>query len=1305
MSTFERMLRVLSGRDGDEASRVAASLRPTETRRQRIAGKKGRASKRSAAVVQSERLEQRLALTIGIYTGGTTGGGPTPWAVITSDNADNVYVQQVATVAQNLIVADNPSFNSYQTIPAIDALTTVYATNGTNVSVAGVQSTERDPLRTTFLLSKTLGTSTLIGPITGSVGYGGNTWSFTNGGSGGGSLNFLLTSAGATSDPSLIFPISGQFLPAGGTGGADSIGILWSSPPTQAVGIGPPVIGSVNYPIGTVPFSDFGVRPSAGFLTTVNLPVTSHNPGGMIPGTLSGLLTVSGFQVDFRNNNLFTTAATGIAGNQLLFGNNGTPSTTGVVIINQGTPAQRTQQVTGYVDLDAGVVYLEFRNGVTLQDPGPVSISANYAVYNQDARSSELTFSPGQDFSRELYVDLLTPDATLNIQSPILQTAGKNGLSLSATNVNIDAQVKSINRFDVIGSTVDRNAQSTTATARAVVSTAGTISGVGVPAGRGGQGYDPTSLPLVSISGGGGTGATATVTILNGVIFGITVTNPGSGYTSIPTVTIDPPPVLASLVPLTPQVEQLNFNAAVAATSYDLRIGDDPNTFGIDRGRLFVSPTGSLSGALSGSAAGATTPASSLFVQADTSDLLIEGTVYATSQSYLMRSPAAAQALAPFLFSTTSVQSSAETGLIRGGRVAITLANDADTPEQGSALASTVNLRTQVDSLRIKAATRTGSQLSGPFPYELSISDVDDISFDAVAASSNAIALIAAGNISFSSTLATAGDLSIAAGGDFTVSAPLSTSRGKIAISAANVTVNNSIRVLDPPEDSTVDDITLTATGGNLSLNGAVSAVNNVRLIQRNKADFNGKIFGPSRVVAQGISVEAEGSADVRTDVVTLAGRAVGDFSVDELNDITITSLRSLGFVTLRAGGTDPGAGSPMSPNPIALTATLQDVVALQTSAPKGSVNILSNTARALTLGNPTTLAAGTATSMQAAGSVLIRSTAGLLTVADAPLGGGSAMAVRVATTANLPGTYLQNTPGQFASTLTGSKAPLSIDGVVLRVGDRVLLKNQTNGPQNGVYTVTVAGSVGRAWKLTRSVDADTSAELPVNTFVQVGEGLNAAGKVFSLAYSPTFGTSPIVAILSPNQPNAARVRVATTAVLPAIYNSGAGTITASAPGAIPAIDGVSLVMGDRVLVRLGTTGSAAANGVYEVTSMGGGGSSWVLTRALDPDTLVTIQMGYFATTEGSFRASATGQAFLLAYNPLGNDPMSVNPMAGSGRPVTNIGTEDINSLTTFVVSSTAGTNAAAGSLGKILQLRQANDTSSSTLNPAQTMS
>ncbi len=54
----------------------------------------------------------------------------------------------------------------------------------------------------------------------------------------------------------------------------------------------------------------------------------------------------------------------------------------------------------------------------------------------------------------------------------------------------------------------------------------------------GGSGYVQAST-TVTITGGRGTGATATATVVDGAVTDITVTTAGTGYTSVPTVTID----------------------------------------------------------------------------------------------------------------------------------------------------------------------------------------------------------------------------------------------------------------------------------------------------------------------------------------------------------------------------------------------------------------------------------------------------------------------------------------------------------------------------------------------------------------------------------------------------------------------------------------------------------------------------------------------------------------------------------------------------------------------------------------------
>ena len=90
-------------------------------------------------------------------------------------------------------------------------------------------------------------------------------------------------------------------------------------------------------------------------------------------------------------------------------------------------------------------------------------------------------------------------------------------------------------------------------------------------------------------------------------------------------------------------------------------------------------------------------------------------------------------------------------------------------------------------------------------------------------------------------------------------------------------------------------------------------------------------------------------------------------------------------------------------------------------------------------------------------------------------------------------------------------------------------------------------------------------------------------------------------------------VRVATTADLSATYNNGAGTLTAGSNGAI-SIDGVSLVLNDRVLVKDQST--ATENGIYKVTTVGSGSAAFVLTRTPDANDAAELTGGVFTFVE-----------------------------------------------------------------------------------------
>jgi hypothetical protein len=125
---------------------------------------------------------------------------------------------------------------------------------------------------------------------------------------------------------------------------------------------------------------------------------------------------------------------------------------------------------------------------------------------------------------------------------------------------------------------------------------------------------------------------------------------------------------------------------------------------------------------------------------------------------------------------------------------------------------------------------------------------------------------------------------------------------------------------------------------------------------------------------------------------------------------------------------------------------------------------------------------------------------------------------VRVESPINLVATYDNGTDGVGATlTNSGTQAALVIDGVTVSAADRVLIYEQTDETQNGIYVVTDVGSVSTNWVLTRSADADTyvinSADgLSEGSSVFVQEGDTGAGELYTCNTTGviTFGTTNI---------------------------------------------------------------------------------------------------------------------------------------------------------------------------------------------------
>ena len=254
-------------------------------------------------------------------------------------------------------------------------------------------------------------------------------------------------------------------------------------------------------------------------------------------------------------------------------------------------------------------------------------------------------------------------------------------------------------------------------------------------------------------------------------------------------------------------------------------------------------------------------------------------------------------------------------------------------------------------------------------------------------------------------------------------------------------------------------------------------------------------------------------------------------------------------------------------------------------------------------------------------------------------------------TTGNL--TALYNQPGGagvgVGATLTnnGTKAAFAPDGPTASIGDRVLVYNQTNAFENGVYTVTTVGTPdpgGTNWVLTRATDADTYATKNPNGLGQgdaffVTSGDTGAGETYELNTVGviTFGTTALTFVqissaqvykagtglnLSPSTTfNISNVGTAGTygsaSSVPVITTNAQGQVTGVTPTAI-AITGAAV--SGNIAGQAGSVANALTAGSF-LTSGGTYDGSAARTFAVDATDANTASKVVARDASGNFSA------------------------------------------------------------------------------------
>ena len=314
------------------------------------------------------------------------------------------------------------------------------------------------------------------------------------------------------------------------------------------------------------------------------------------------------------------------------------------------------------------------------------------------------------------------------------------------------------------------------------------------------------------------------------------------------------------------------------------------------------------------------------------------------------------------------------------------------------------------------------------------------------------------------------------------------------------------------------------------------------------------------------------------------------------------TSRAALASPTFTGTPAAPTAAVDTNTTQIATTAFVLGQAASATPAALGSAAVGTSTryARADHVhANPTLSSVGAATADISIGGFKITNLATPVADTDAANKGyvdaarsglDVKQSVRAASTANVTVTYSAtggtSTRGQITA------APNTLDGVTLAANDRILLKNQTTGAQNGIWVVSTLGTgANGVWD--RATDFDTDAEVTAGAFAFVEEGTTNGDSGWVLATNNpiTIGGASGTA-LTFNQFSSAGSGVSsfsagTTGLTPSTATTGAVTLAgtlAAANGGTGVSNSFNISLGGAITTAGALTLSGAFGTTFTVT-------------------------------------------------------------------------------------------------------------------------
>ena len=532
------------------------------------------------------------------------------------------------------------------------------------------------------------------------------------------------------------------------------------------------------------------------------------------------------------------------------------------------------------------------------------------------------------------------------------------------------------------------------------------------------------------------------------------------------------------------------------------------------------------------------------------------------------------------------------------------------------------------------------------------------------------------GNSSLTNSSVTFNGTTVALGGSGTITAT-ATNALTIGTGLSGTSYNGSTAVTIAI-DSTVATLTGVQVLTNKSMSGSSNTFTNIpnSALTNNSVTFNGS------------TVALGGSATITantTNALTFNNAGTGAASGTAFNGGTAYTIS---YNTI---GASPLAGSTS-------LVTVGTVTAGTWNATPITNSYLANSS--LTIGTTTVALGGTSLTLAGLTSVtLTQNPTSALQAAtkqyvDAAVSNVNYHAAcQYATTVDLGTVTYNNGSSGVGATLTnaGTQAALVIDGHTFTATDvtnavRILVKNESNGAYNGIYTLTNQGSVSTNWQLTRATDFDQvgtgqNEVAPGDTTFIINGTVNASTQWVQTTDLPiTIGTTAIsfVQIGGPGAYTAGtgltltgtQFSITNTTVTAAAYGSASsvGTFTVNAQGQLTAAATTAIAINGNQITS-GTVGSAYISGAYSnITGVG--------TLATGTWNASTIGVAYGGT---GLTTVATGS---LLYGA-GTSPLNTLAIGTSTYILTSSGTAPQWSAPSGITVGTA-TNVAGGATGSL---------------------